>query len=201
MLQVSRDGQCDVAHVKGAAVLPLLEWYARRFGPARLQAALRGLPGTPFDQREPQYGILSSSWYEAAPVHALLEALCASLTPEERESFAREGGRAIIEATLTGVYRWLFQAMMTPERYARNADRLFGRFYDTGVFRKEILGPRHHRTHLTDWRAHHRIICEFFPATIEYIYSSMGCRGVHVARTACVDDGAAECTLETTWES
>lgn len=200
MLQVSKAAH-SVAHVKGAAVLPLLDWYARRYGQERLQAALRGASGALIDTREPQFGILASGWYEAGAVHALLESLCASFTPEERESFAREGGRAIIEATLTGVYRWLFQAMMTPERYARNAHRLFGRFYDTGNFQKEILGPRHHRTHLTEWRAHHRIICEFFPATIEYIYSSMGLKGVRVRRSACIDDGATECTLETTWES
>lgn len=200
MLQVTRNGQ-DEAHVKGAAVLPLLDWYARRFGPERLAAALRRVPEGLIEAGEPQYGILSSDWYEARAVHCLLEAMCSGLSAEERESFAQEGGRAIIEATLTGVYRWLFQAMMTPERYARNAHRLFARFYDTGRFEKEILGPRHHRTHLTGWRAHHRIICEFFPATIGYIYSAMGCRGVRVSRSACISDGAPECTLETTWES
>jgi hypothetical protein len=200
MLQVSKAAN-SVAHVKGAALLPLLDWYARRYGQERLLAALRGASLALIDTREPQFGILTSGWYEAGPVHALLESLCSSFTPAERADFLREGGRAIIEATLTGVYRWLFQAMMTPERYARNADRLFGRFYDSGVLRKEILGPRHHRTHLTEWRAHHRIICEFFPSTLEYIYSSMGCQGVCVRRSACIDDGAAECTLEVTWES
>lgn len=201
MLQVSQLPE-PVAHIKGAAVLPLLDWYERRFGSARLAALVRGLgAGTPFEPREPQFGVLASAWYEAGPIHALLEAMFADLAPEERPSFAREGGRAIIEATLTGVYRWLFQAMMTPERYARNAQRLFGRFYDGGVLQKEILGPRHQRTHVTAWRAHHRIICDFFAASNEYTYSAMGCRGVVVVRTACIDDGAAECTFETTWES
>ena len=189
--------------IKGAALIPLLTWYERRFGRARLEAVLRALPPAQaayFDPREAQGGLLSSIWYPQAPVHAVLEGMLAGLAPAEQGSLAREAGRAVIETTLNGIYRFLFQAMLTPDRYARHAQRLFEHFYDRGRLETEIVGPRHHRTRVVGWASHHRLICAAHLATIEYIYEALGCRGVRATRLACVDEGAPCCQFEITWQ-
>jgi hypothetical protein len=97
------------------------------------------------------------------------------------------------------VYRVLFETMMSPARYAKNAQKLFSRYYDAGTMTKTALSPTSHRSTVTGWQAHHPFLCELLLYTGVYVYRAMGCKDVKMERTACVGDGASECTFLTTW--
>jgi hypothetical protein len=151
-----------------------------------------------FDLADPALGVLASSWYPAPAIHALLDGFLADHA-SDRQALAREGARATIDATLTGVYRWLFETMMTPDRYGRNAQKLFSRYYEPGTMTKAPLGERGHLSIVRDWPGHHRLLCDMLVHTAEYVYAALGCRDVRSPRTACVSDGAPECRFEITW--
>ena len=193
----------DVARgrIKGAGISHFLVWYTGRFGHDRLRRIAAGIPDphrSHFHLDEPALGVLASSWYPAAAIHVLLDGFLAD-HGEERELLAREGARTTIDATLKGVYRWLFETMMTPERYARNAQKLFSRYYEPGTMLKTPLGDHGHLSVVRDWPGHHPLLCDMLVNTAEYVYSALGCRDVRAPRTACVSEGAPECRFEITW--
>jgi hypothetical protein len=187
--------------LKGAGIVPFLRWYCGHFGEEQLRRAASALPAADrahFDLRDGLLGVLASSWYPAPVVHALLDRLQLE-HPGQRELLAREGARAVIDTTLRGVYRWLFETMMTPERYGRNAQKLFSRYNDTGVMTKEPLPPAGHLSRVRDWSGHHPLLCDMLLHTADYVYSALGCREVKVRRVTCVSEGAPECRFDITW--
>lgn len=190
------------ARIKGAGIQPFLASYSAHWGRERLLAAARSLPpdlGAGFDLADPLLGVLPSQWFAASAIHALLDRLMDGHSEEERARIAREGAQAAIESTLKGVYRWLFERMMSPDRYARSAQRLFSRYYEPGTMVKTPLGEHGHLSVVTDWGGHHPLLCDFLFHTAEYVYEALGCREVKVRRTACVSAGARECRFEITW--
>jgi hypothetical protein len=189
------------ARIKGAGIVHFLGWYVDRFGQERLRRTAEEMPGPHrvyFDLGDRVLGVLASSWYPAPAIHALLDGFVAA-HPQDRETLAREGARSTIDATLKGVYRWLFETMMTPDRYARNAQKLFSRYYEPGLMTKEPLGERGHLSIVRDWPGHHPLLCDMLVHTAEYVYGALGCRDVRSPRTACVAEGAPECRFEITW--
>lgn len=188
--------------IKGAGVVPFLRWYCDHFGASRLRQAAEGVPAehrAHFDPGDPMLGVLASTWYPAAAIHALLDRVLAD-HPGQREMLAREGARAIIDATLRGVYRWLFETMMSPERYGRNAQKLFSRYYEPGTMTKEPLGEAGHLSRVRDWPGHHPLLCDMLVHTADYVYTALGCRNVQARRVTCVAEGAAECRFDITWQ-
>jgi hypothetical protein len=188
--------------IKGAAIQAFLRWYATTWGNERLVQSAREIPEEhlgQFDLEAELLGVLTSSWYPALAIHALLDAIERRHPHEERALIVRDGARAIIDSTLRGVYRWLFEKMMNPERYARSAQQLFSRYYEPGTMLKVPLGTTGHLTIVRGWTGHHPMLCDFLLHTAEYVYSAMGCRDVKVRRTACVMTGSNECRFEATW--
>jgi hypothetical protein len=189
------------ARIKGAGIVHFVRWYAGRFGQDRLRRTAGRIPEqhlAAFDLDDPALGVLASSWYPAAAIHALLDGFVAD-HPSDLPVLAREGARATIDATLKGVYRWLFETMMTPERYGRNAQKLFSRYYEPGTMTKQPLGDAGHLSIVRDWPGHHPLLCDMLVHTAEYVYAALGCRDVRSPRTACVAQGAPECRFEITW--
>jgi hypothetical protein len=189
------------ARMKGAGISNFLVWYVGRFGHARLRRIAEGIPEPHrayFRTEDPTLGMLASTWYPAAAIHPLLDGFLAE-HGAERGLLAREGARATMEATLKGVYRWLFESMMTPERYARNAQKLFSRYYEPGTMLKTPLGDHGHLSVVRDWPGHHPLLCDMLVNTAEYVYSALGCRDVRASRMACVSEGAPDCRFEITW--
>jgi hypothetical protein len=190
------------ARIKGAGIQPFLQWYAQTWGAEKLRHHAERIPPelrSAFNLSDPRLGVLGSSWYDAAAVHALLDSVEASHTAEERAEIVRGGAAAIIESTLTGVYRWLFQTMMTPDRYAQNAGKLFSRYYEPGTMTKKPLLPSGHLTTIEGWGAHHPMLCDFILHTAIYVYGVLGCKNPQARRTACVAEGGADCRFEVTW--
>jgi len=191
----------STVRMKGAGIVHFLDWYVGRFGHPRLQATAAAIPDphrAQFDPEDRVLGVLSSAWYPAAAIHALLDGFVADHR-DDREVLAREGAKATIDATLTGVYRWLFQTMMSPDRYGRSAQKLFSRYYEPGTMTKTPLGDAGHLSIVRDWPGHHPLLCDMLVHTAEYVYSALGCRNVRSPRTACVSEGAPECRFEITW--
>src|SRR5258706_5720445 len=113
--------------IKGAAIREFLLWYAGAYGPDQLpalSARMRPEHRVLFDVKQRHLGVIASEWYPAKALHELLDLITQGMSPAEREKLAREGAQATIQATLRGVYRLLFETMMSPERYARNAQKL-----------------------------------------------------------------------------
>jgi hypothetical protein len=188
--------------IKGSGILPYLRWYVEHWGPERLARVAEAIPAAyaeHFDRRDAHLGVLPSVWYPAPAIHALLDRMLTDHPLAEHELLAREGARAIIEATLSGVYRWLFETMMTPDRYARNAQKLFSRYHEPGTMTKTPLVPAGHLSVVRDWAGHHGLLCDFLIHTADYVYRALGCQDLLIRRTACVSQGAAECRFEITW--
>lgn len=195
-------GAASEPRIKGAAIQPFLAWYAREWGREPLREAVAGIPQplrACFNLDDEQLGVLPSAWYPAASIHAFLDRLLARHDAAERRRITAEGARAVIESTLTGVYRWLFQVMMSPERYARNAHKLFSRYYEPGTMLKQPLGERGHLTIVRDWPGHHPLLCDFLVHTAEYVYSALGCRELEIRRVACISQGDGDCRFEVRW--
>jgi len=191
------------ARIKGAAIREFVRWYVERLGPARFAIARARMPawiGAHFDLDSALLGVVSSVWYPAPAVFALLDALLDDVAPDDRAALAREGARAVLGVTLSGIYASVFRLIMTPERYVRHCQRLWERFYDTGTMTKDALSPRHHRTTIRDWGAHHPFICELHTWSSEHIYTAMGCRGAVVQRIECVATGGDACRFDIRWK-
>jgi len=185
-----------VANIKGAAFREFVRWYAKgapdRVADAAKRSALR------LDNHKDSLGILTGTWYPAVEVHHFLDILLAGISPAHRSELARTGARVTIERTLSGFYKLLFSAMATPERYARNAQRLFSAYYDQGTIRV-MSGRGEAVSRTTDWAAHHPFICEMHRHAAGFIYEAMGCVGVVTMRLECVATGGSACSVRTSW--
>ena len=169
----------------------------------RLDAAIARFAGRGdhgFDRARPAFGVVASRWYDAGQLHALLDALVESLEPAARERLIQGGARAVMDATLRGIYKLLFDWMATPDRYARFAPKLWASYYDGGTFLVEPLDPHAARCTICGWHSHHPVICELNRAAAAAIYEAMGCRGVTVERQRCLGDGDACDEFITRWQ-
>ncbi len=178
-------------------------WYGDRIGAAELATRVLALPlerRGPLDPYSRSLGILSSSWYDAGVVHALLDVATGGLSDDERHALAMSGSAAVMTATLRGVYRLIFRLMATPERYATHAGKLWASYYDSGAFAVEMTSPNEAICTIDSWTTHHPFICLLNWGAAVQIYRAMGCPNVRTERTACVDDGAPRCSFVTRWD-
>jgi hypothetical protein len=192
----------ELGQIKGEAIRQFLGWYLDRFGVKLLGQRIGALPpdlAAMLDPARPYAGLLATRWYDARLVHGLLDAMLAEYSADERKLFAREAARVTIESTLRGVYRFLFEAIMTPDRYLKRAQQIFSRYYDNGRMQKLATGPTEHTTIVSEWRSHHPVLCDVLLYTGEYVYPSLGCKGVDVLRIGCVSTGAADCRYAVRW--
>lgn len=191
------------ARIKGAAFREFLRFYVKTYGEAalcersaRMPAALRAQ----LAPEEPVLGVLHSTWYPAPLVHALLDELTRDMSDAQMRTLASKASSAVMQKTLHGLYKVLFDWMATPERYARHAPKLWHSYYDSGTM--EITAQPSGTEALTvirDWAAHHPFICELNRGAAEAIYAAMGCSDVVCERVACVSRGDAECRFVTRW--
>jgi hypothetical protein len=192
----------DLGRIKGEAIRRFLGWYIDQFGAERLKERTATLPSQAaalIDVTRPFAGIISNDWYDARLVHGLLDAMLVEYSPDERRMFAREAARATIEGTLRGVYRVLFEAIMTPQRYLGRAQSVFSRFYDNGRMQKIASRDKEHLTIVSGWKSHHPVLCDVLLYTGEYVYPSLGCKGVEVKRLACISTFHADCRYVVRW--
>jgi hypothetical protein len=192
------------ARMKGSHVRQFFAWYTEQGGQERTARLLSRLPEEHrklFDPRSPELGILDSTWYPAPSIHGLVDGIIEGLSAAERTQLARDGARIAIPATLRGVYRWLFEMMMTPERYVRKAQTLFSRYNEPGVLTKTETAPNAHLTVVRGWTGHHPYMCELLFFSGIAVYEAMGCRNVVGQRLSCVSNGDSECSYSVRWDA
>jgi hypothetical protein len=188
--------------VKGVALREFLSWYAGAHGADAIRSIFTTLPKEARPdllQDAPNLGLIASGWYSAKAVHAVLDHLTSRLPPAERQRIAREAAQAIMRETLTGVYRALLETFISPDRYARNAQRFFSRFFDQGTMTKTKTAPNTHLTVIREWAAHHPFLCDLVMQMPVPVYGMMGCKDVRVKKLRCISDGDPDCAYDTTW--
>jgi len=180
--------------MKGIAFREFVRWYERSRGRDALLKAWRSLPDDLRAQLDPDrdaFGLLAGSWYPIQIPAGLLESITWGLSPEARVALLREGTHHAVKATLTGVYRVLFETLMTPERHARYAQKIWSNYYNTGHVEGRILGPGRAEQVVRDWNGHHALLCELSIWSVTVFHEHMGCTNVKVSRSACVLSAAA----------
>jgi predicted hydrocarbon binding protein len=201
----SLEASSRLGRIKGAAFREFIAWYSATHGRERLRAHLAAMPSgfaAELDADGDTLGILTSQWYAAELVHALLDEIARGQSDATLYELGTAGSRAVMSATLSGLYRVLFQWMASPERYARYAPKLWGSYYDSGELDVQVMDDaRGAISSVKRWRSHHRVICELNRGAALEIYAAMGCSQVTCERLACVDRGDTECRFVTRWTS
>jgi hypothetical protein len=189
-------------HIKGACLIEALSWLEKNRGRERLEAALRLMPAggrNDVDLARASFGILSSEWYPAANTHSVLDAMTAGMDPGARARMAREMAKAVMDGTLKGVYGIMFSMMATPERYARHAPRLWGKYYDEGEVRLRLSTPKSMTATVSDWQGHHPFLCEVVRFARVAALEAMGCRAVQSELRCKTAVGGDDCVTELRW--
>lgn len=179
----------------------LVLWTTQRRGVASLRTAVAGLPPAwraVFDDADPTLGLVASTWYPAAAVHRLVDAVTQGLNDGARSEFARLAARAVTAGMLSGVYKTLFSMMSDPDRYARHGQRLWASMYDTGRW-SAAMGVKELVAQIRFWSGHHPVLCEMNAASGVPLLEAMGCRGAQFQQQTCVSRGDSECRYALTW--
>jgi hypothetical protein len=180
-----------VPSIKGLVFKEFVKWYEESRGRERTLRAYDSLPEELRDHLDPQrehFGLLASTWYPASIVSGMLEAITFGLAPDERAALLRDGVHHAIGVTLTGVYKVLFQTLVTPERHAKYAQKIWNQYYNTGTVVGEMLEANRSQQIVTDWPGHHPLLCELSISSLTVFHEHMGCKNVRVRRTSCVLD-------------
>jgi len=200
---VSSTTPARLGRIKGAAFREFIAYYRGTYGLSALMAAVEAMPVAQrgeLDTSDLTLGVLTSDWYPAEQVHALLDEIARGKSEAAIHELTLGASRAIMRTTLRGLYRVLFEWMATPERYAKYAPKLWGTYYDSGEVSVELLSDR--RTSVSvvrNWRSHHPLICELNRGAALEIYAAMGCRDVTNERAQCVSRGDPHCRFITRW--
>ena len=193
----------EVPKIKGAAFREFVLWYERTYGRDHLAAALTRVP---IEERAglrsgiPGLAVLSSSWYPAQVANRLLDAVSEQHDEETLARIAHDGSRAIVDVMLYGIYRFLFERVSTPARYARHIGRLWRQLHSTGERQIRLVGSNRADSTIASWPAHHPLMCLITMETMGAVFEAMRCRDVAVVRTACVTDGAPLCRATIEWK-
>jgi hypothetical protein len=187
--------------IKGAAIRDFIAWYAREHDLERLKRAVAELPEqTAFDFGHASLGILPSTWFEATDVHRVLDTLTEGLSAPAYDALARDGGRATVQALMTGLQKIIFTKFMTPGAYGKLANIAFRLNYDVGSVINEELGPRRHAGSVQGWASHHPFLCRMHVTIKAEIYAAMGCKHTEIEQRFCRSDGDTHCGSIIVWE-
>lgn len=175
--------------IKGLAFREFVHWYERTRGEAAMTRAFEAmapaLERAGLVRERECFGILPGSWYPVSIATGLLEHIATGHGIEERNAVLREGARHTLEVTLRGVYRVLFQKLMTPERHAQYTQKIWSNFYNTGTVTGRVVEEGRAEQTVTDWAGHHPLLCELSIWTLTTMYEMMELRSVRVRRTSC----------------
>ncbi len=181
-----------VPAIKGLVLREFIRWYEATRG---REVALRARDALPLELRahlDPErelFGLLAGSWYPASVASGLLESITSGLGPLQRTAMLREGIEHAVGTTLTGVYRVLFKTLVTPERHAKYAQKIWDNYYNTGIVQGAMLADNRSEQWVKDWPGHHPVLCELSIWSLTVFHQHMGCTNVKVNRSRCVLDG------------
>ena len=180
-----------VPSIKGLVFREFVRWYEATRG---REAALRARDALPLELRahldpdRDSFGLLAGSWYPTSIAGGMLESITWGLGPLERSAMLREGIEHAVGTTLTGVYRVLFKTLVTPERHAKYAQKIWDNYYNTGIVQGAMLAENRSEQWVKDWSGHHPLLCELSIWSLTVFHQHMGCKNVKVSRSRCVLD-------------
>jgi hypothetical protein len=189
------DAKSSEPRVKGAAIREFLLWHDAQYGHAQTLRLVEGVPpdlARLLTPAEPGLGVLGATWYPSSLVHPMLDRLAAS-TRDGGRQFALEANRVVVPRMIRGVYRVLFDAVATPERYAAHVQRLWRNLHTTGERSMVIRTPGEALSAVERWPAHHPLLCWITIYTMAFLFEAMGYTHWSVDRVACVSSGGARC--------
>lgn len=198
----TRGGEFVGGNIKGAAFREMILWMEANVGKSALSAGydhLRPEHRAVIDPDAPAMGIVTSTWYPQIVAQELAEAACDARPDYPREETIRDFVRYQMDKTLRGIYRMLFELMVTPERASKHIQRMWRLHYDTGQVTWNVEAPGLMRAAMHDWPGHSRDGCEMLRQAEIYYLVLMGCKGVNSMRTACVARGHEACVSRVTW--
>ena len=181
--------------VKGSATRELLLWYERKFGPGSCVPLVDGLPpelAPLVDRTRPALGILASTWYPVTLTQHMLERARMDRREEGRYA-AREVAHDLVPRMIRGVYKVVYQAVASPELYARHVGRQWRRLHTTGDREFVIRAPGNALSTVANWGGHYPFLCWTTIYTMEALFEAMRFESVSVERIRCVSHGAADC--------
>ncbi|MBI3205727.1 MAG: hypothetical protein HYZ29_29590 [Myxococcales bacterium] len=188
--------------IKGNAFREFLVWFEARSGQPALTRAFGHLPAELSDELDPSrpaLGVLASNWYSIEIVHSLLDTLTADLSPTDLERFTHEAAEATIARMMRGVQKAAFSLLISPRRYPKVINLLWGMNYDSGRVQVVEQTPTCHEGIVSDWRGHHPLICQINHLAKVHMYEAMGCLDVTVHLTRCVSKGDGDCRSLVRW--
>lgn len=178
--------------IKGLVFREFLRWYEESRGREATVRAYGSLSPELRAQLDPDrecFGVLAGSWYPSAIATGMLESITWGLGPEQRSALLRTGVQHAVGVTLTGVYKVLFRTLVTPERHAKYAQKIWDNYYNTGTVAGRMLSENRSEQWVTDWPGHHPLLCELSIWSLTVFHEHMGCKNVKVSRSSCVVDG------------
>jgi hypothetical protein len=178
--------------IKGLAFREFLRWYSQTRGRDAALCAYFALDADLRKHLDPDrdvFGIMPGSWYPIGVATGLLDAVTDGLTLDERTALLRGGVQHTLDVTLSGVYRVLFENVMTPERHAKYTQKIWDNFYNGGTVTGRVLAPGRAEQTVSDWPGHHLLLCEMSIWSLAFMHAKMGLRNVRVRRSACIGGG------------
>ena len=185
----------EAGRTKGLGWAELIRWYERTQGREKLLAVVARMPEKwrrGLDVNHKVLGILDGTWYLEEQRNVFFDALTAGTTLLQRQAMARACSTAVMQHSLRGIHRMIFNMMATPERFVKYAQRLWDVHHDTGRLRMKLLSPTSAEAAVLDWPTHHPFACMMNHYSCNATFEAMGCFDLS-DRRVCIADGAPEC--------
>lgn len=194
-----------LGNVKGAAVREFLVWYQQRFGADGITKLLKHVPPAVqhrFDAARPDLGILASAWYPAEIIHAYCDALVRVHQGFELDAILKEGVAFTMKRNLESLYkRFFIKVLLSPERYVKFGQSLWGMHFDNGALDVRWNGPNTLHWTVDGWQSHHRILCQMVTLSEPSVFGAMGCKHVSSVEKGCVAQGDPRCVHVIRWSN
>lgn len=182
--------------IKGAMVREYLAWYAQRFGREAAANLFEGMSGGErlgLDNQREAFGFLANEWYPVTVVHHMLDRMEAAHGTEAMPALIREGTSRMVEASLRGIYRYLFRVIANPTSYTRHIQKAWRSLHNTGERQITLLGEGRAESTIRNWAGHHRWLCRTTNETMRRIFEIMGYARVELDIQQCVSNGDRLC--------
>ena len=184
-----------MAQSKGTNVLNMRSFILERYGEPGWARILRAVPDA---DRAVLESMVAVGWYSFDVQAEVLRAIDRELDDDDHTIIAAIGAYEA-DQDLRRIHR-LFLRLANPAYVLEKAEQYWGRFYDSGRWRVERLGPKAARGQLFDFDSVERLFCVYLRAYIKRMFELVGARDPRVTHPTCRSDGAPKCVFQGSWE-
>jgi hypothetical protein len=192
----------SLGNVFGTAIVGVIEYFERRYGPAAMHATIAKLPAkwrSLVKPNVPAMGVLGAKKYPNAFVGDTVRAMMAAVNAKDEDVFVREIGAAGLDRTLDTVARVLLRSIASPAAVARHAPELWRLYHDSGRLTITELGDRHYLSQVSEWSHHDVVLCKIGVEAGRRVVERTGVTNVEARREKCVAWGHDVCLTRVKW--